>query len=85
MPPASPGPAAGVAPFDAYHLQLVDLSRDVPAGTSIDLTFQFRKAPPVTLAVPVRPRQAQDDPGHLVSARHRRRLPAEDPARPAPR
>jgi copper(I)-binding protein len=84
LAPASavPGPAHSNNPstadaFDSYSLQLVNLTRDVLAGTSVNITFQFRHAPSVTLAVPVRPLQAQDNPGHLCGS-----LPAATPHHP---
>ena len=55
-------------PFESYSLRLVGLTRDVPAGTTVSLTFQFQGAPAVTLEVPVRPRQDQTQPGHLCGS-----------------
>ncbi|GAB2584826.1 hypothetical protein Aab01nite_53680 [Paractinoplanes abujensis] len=75
LPPASsrPGPAnsdnpSTTAPFESYSLRLVGLTREVLAGTTISLTFQFQRAPAVTLDVPVRPRQEQANPGHLCDS-----------------
>jgi copper(I)-binding protein len=72
LPPASgnPGPAASDDPsttgaFDSYSLRLIGLTREIPAGTSVPITFEFQHAPAVTLTVPVRPRQEQDNPGHV--------------------
>ena len=63
-PPAGdPSPAA--APYDAYHLRLVDVTDEVRAGTSIAMTFTFARAGEHTLQVPVRPQGAQVDPGSV--------------------
>jgi copper(I)-binding protein len=62
-PPQSESQAA--AAFDSYSLQLVHLTSEVLAGTTVDLTFDFAKAESVRLSVPVRPRQEQAEPGHL--------------------
>jgi len=82
LPPAItlPGPAysdnpATTRPFEAYSLRLVNLTREVLAGTTVSLTFEFQRAPAVTLKVPVRPRQEQATPGHLCGS-----LPAAPPS-----
>ena len=48
----------GVPPFDAYHLRLVDINREVLAGTTIPLTFTFDRAGTVTVQAPVQPSNA---------------------------
>jgi hypothetical protein len=64
--PAGSTPRAGPDPqtttlqtaanvLEAYWVLLIDLNRDVLAGDNIDVTFTFAQAPPVTLAVPIRP------------------------------
>jgi copper(I)-binding protein len=75
LPPADTLPApvhsdnpSTTRPFESYSLRLVDLTRDVLAGTTVSLTFQFQRAPAVTLEVPVRPRQDQAEPGHLCGS-----------------
>ncbi|GAB7044676.1 hypothetical protein JCM9533A_85270 [Catenuloplanes niger JCM 9533] len=46
---------AGADEFAPYHLRLVGLTRDVPVGTTVPLTFDFAIAPSVTVEVPVVP------------------------------
>ncbi|WP_274534365.1 copper chaperone PCu(A)C [Saccharothrix sp. CB00851] len=38
----------------AYHLRIVDFTREVPAGTTVPLTFTFAEAGQTTLDVPVK-------------------------------
>ena len=75
LPPADTLPApvhsdnpSTTRPFESYRLRLVDLTRDVLAGTTVSLTFRFQRAPAVTLEVPVRPRQDQASSGHLCGS-----------------
>jgi copper(I)-binding protein len=60
LPPAGPDPQTTTLPtaanvLEAYWVVLTDLNRDVLAGENVDVTFTFAQAPPVTLAVPIRP------------------------------
>lgn len=66
LAPAGPVPvdeASGAPPFDAYYVELMDFTRDVLAGTSVDVTFDFGDAGQAVLEVPVRPREDQSEPG----------------------
>jgi copper(I)-binding protein len=54
QPTGDPGSQLAV-PFDDYHLRLVDLTREVLAGTTVPVTFEFEDAVGVTVDVPVRP------------------------------
>lgn len=49
------GDHQGAPPFDAYHARLVGFTREVLAGTTIRVTFDFAGAGPVTLGVTVQP------------------------------
>ncbi|HWG98226.1 MAG TPA: hypothetical protein VNV66_02635 [Pilimelia sp.] len=55
--PVAGSAPAGIRPFDAYHLRLVDLNRKVRAGTSIPVTFEFDRAGQLTLDAIVQPSQ----------------------------
>lgn len=52
--PASPA----AAPFADYHLRLVNLHQQVPAGTTIPLTFTFARAGTLRTAAYVQPSNA---------------------------
>ncbi|MEU4426581.1 copper chaperone PCu(A)C [Actinoplanes sp. NPDC024001] len=59
--PVEPHPNAssdGVSPFAAYHGQVVDLNRQVMAGTTIPVTFVFERAGPITVDAFVQPSTA---------------------------
>jgi hypothetical protein len=59
--PIQPNPAtapAGVPPFDACHVRLMALSREILAGTTIPVTFAFDRAGPVTVEALVQPSNA---------------------------
>lgn len=48
----------GVPPFDAYSGQLIDLNREVLAGSNVELMFRFARAGSVTVSAPVQPSNA---------------------------
>jgi copper(I)-binding protein len=53
------GPADhGAGPFDRYHVRLVDLNREVLAGTTIPVRFVFEHAGAVTVHAYVQPSTA---------------------------
>lgn len=59
--PVQPNPATappGVPPFDAYHVQLLALNREILAGTTIPVTFIFDRAGSVTVEALVQPSNA---------------------------
>jgi copper(I)-binding protein len=59
--PVQPNPATappGVPPFDAYHVQLIELNREILAGTTIPVTFAFDRAGSVTVEALVQPSNA---------------------------
>jgi copper(I)-binding protein len=56
--PAVVDPTGAAVPFDAYHLRLRGFTRDVIAGTNVEVTFRFRRAGPVTLWAFVQPSNA---------------------------
>ncbi len=51
---AVPSPA-GVPAFDAYHGRLIDVNREILAGSSIPVTFAFARAGTLTLEALVQP------------------------------
>ena len=61
-PPAPDVPSA-VPPFGGYRLRMVDLTQPVLSGTTVPLTFVFARAGQITLRTPVRPGQAEINPG----------------------
>ena len=61
VPTGKPGPSA-VPVFDAYRLRLVDLQREVMAGTTVPITFRFDHAGAVTVDVPVQPSVPRAEP-----------------------
>lgn len=61
VPLHEPGPSA-VPVFDAYRLRLVDLQRQVLAGTTVPITFRFQRAGSVTVNVPVQPSVPRAEP-----------------------
>ncbi|SEQ86863.1 Copper(I)-binding protein [Lentzea xinjiangensis] len=63
----------------AYHLEMVDLSRKVRAGTDIAITFEFERADSTTLDVPV------EAAVEGIGLRHPRRCPVSDSAPPGSR
>lgn len=67
LPLRPAGPAvvqspAGIPPFDAYHVRLVDLTRQVIAGTSIPVTFTFERAGQITMEAHVQPSIPRAEP-----------------------
>lgn len=46
---------AGIPPFDAYHVRLVNIDRGIIAGTTIPVTFTFQRAGKVTMEAIVQP------------------------------
>jgi copper(I)-binding protein len=61
LPPVDPRPNSsvnGAAPFDAYFGRLIDLNRQVYAGTTIPVTFAFKKAGSITVDAFVQPSTA---------------------------
>lgn len=63
LPFAAAGPDAvvtptGIPPFDAYSGRLVDLTREVIAGSSVEVTFEFARAGTVTTEALVQPSNA---------------------------
>lgn len=56
--PAATDPSRAAVPADAYHLRLVGMTREVLAGTTIDVTFHFQYAGEVTMAALVQPSDA---------------------------
>jgi len=52
-------PAAPAAhPFDAYHLQIIDLNETVRSGTHIPLVLTFHRSGELQVQAPVEPREA---------------------------
>ena len=56
--PAVVDPTGAAVPFDAYHLRLRGLTRDVIAGTNVEVTFRFQRAGQVSLRAFVQPSNA---------------------------
>lgn len=63
----------------AYHLEMVDLTGEVRAGTDVAVTFEFERAGSTTLDVPVEVATEGAGP------RHPRQCPASDSAPPVSR
>ncbi|SER76265.1 Copper(I)-binding protein [Lentzea xinjiangensis] len=63
----------------AYHLEMIDLTREVRAGTDVAVTFEFERAGSTTLDVPV------EVASEAVGSRHPRQCPASDSAPPVSR
>lgn len=66
--PLAPGgpvpdpPSAAVPTFDAYYIQLVGLTQDVPAGTNVPVSFTFATAGTVRVDVEVQPSVPRAEP-----------------------
>ncbi|RZQ64560.1 copper chaperone PCu(A)C [Amycolatopsis suaedae] len=59
VPSPSGTPVTGHLP---YYLTISDFNREVPAGTTVPLTFTFAHAGEVTLQAKVQPRDDSDEP-----------------------
>ncbi|PRY20204.1 hypothetical protein CLV70_12585 [Pseudosporangium ferrugineum] len=66
----------GVPPFDAYHGQLVNLNREILAGSTIPVTFAFDRAGTVTV-------DALVQPGNAARPEPSNRCRDEAPVRPS--
>ncbi|SNY25597.1 copper chaperone PCu(A)C [Paractinoplanes atraurantiacus] len=66
LEPANPVPAGdashAASVFDAYHVRLVGLTRDVMAGTRVPVTFAFEDAGSITVEVIVQPSVPRAEP-----------------------
>lgn len=61
LQPAGVAPAPGdgvVAPFEPYFAQIQGFVNEVPAGTAVDLTFEFANAGRLVVGAPVQPHDA---------------------------
>jgi len=48
--------------FDAYRIRLVDLNREIAAGTTVPVTFRFARAGAITVAAAVQPSVPRAEP-----------------------